>query len=58
MQLKQKFKNNNLNFDLYKNELKTELKWQKLIYLIYNKKVEINDKQIDKELNEILKKEH
>ena len=56
MQLKQKFKNNNLNFDLYKNELKTELKWQKLIYLIYNKKVEINDKQIDKELNEILKK--
>ena len=29
---------------------------KKLIYLIYNKKVEINDKQIDKELNEILKK--
>ena len=56
MQLKQNFKINNLNFDLYKNELKTELKWQKLIYLIYNKKVEINEKQIDKELNEILKK--
>ena len=56
MQLKQNFKINNLNFDLYKNELNTELKWQKLIYLIYNKKVEINEKQIDKELNEILKK--
>ena len=55
--LKKKFRENNLDYDLYLKDLRTELRWQKMIYLIYNKKVEIDDKQITEELNQVLKKE-
>ncbi len=54
---KKKFRENNLDYDLYLKDLRTELRWQKMIYLIYNKKVEIDDKQITEELNQVLKKE-
>ncbi len=54
---KKRFRENNLDYDLYLKDLKTELRWQKMIYLIYNKKVEIDDRQIAEELKEVLKEE-
>ena len=45
------FKNNNLNFDLYYNEIKTEYNWQKLIFARFNSKVSLDEKIIQNELN-------
>jgi len=53
--LKTKFKNNNIDFEVYKNNLKTELSWRKLIFFLYNKKIELNESEIDLELKKILK---
>jgi peptidyl-prolyl cis-trans isomerase SurA len=52
--LKSKFAENNLNFELYLEETKNEIKWRRLIYSFYKKKVNINDKEIEEELNNIL----
>ena len=52
--LKLKFKENNLDFDLFKDEIETQLKWQKLIYQIYSKKIRIDREMVDKELNLIV----
>ena len=51
IQLKNKFKTHNLDFSLYKNKLKTELMWRKLIFNIYQEKVKIDDEDIQKELS-------
>ena len=56
LDFKNKFKNNNLDFQLYKNEIETEFKWQKLIYNIYSSRIMIDENNIDKELEEIKKK--
>ena len=45
-----KFKDNNLNFNLYKDDLKVELGWRKLIFFLYNKKVKINDDDIEDQI--------
>ena len=45
------FKNNDLNFDLYYNEIKTEYNWQKLIFTRFNSKVSLDEKIIQNELN-------
>ena len=52
---KKKFEINNLNFDLYADKLKTELKWRKLIFSIYKEKVKINEKEIETELAKMKK---
>ena len=36
--LKDKFIQNQVNYELFIEELKTEFKWQKFIYTIYSKK--------------------
>ena len=36
-------------------EIKTQLKWQKLIYKIYSKKIEINESIINSEIKKFLK---
>ena len=36
--LKSKFKNNKVDYELFLDEIKTQLKWQKLIFQIYSKK--------------------
>ena len=36
--LKSKFKSNKVDYDLFLDEIKTQFKWQKLIYQIYSKK--------------------
>ena len=52
---KKKFEINNLNFELYEDKLKTELKWRKLIFSIYQEKVKINDKEVEIELAKMKK---
>ena len=49
-ELKKKFSNNNLDYELYLREVETQYKWQKLIYEIYSNKIEIDPKSIDAEL--------
>ena len=56
IKLKNDFVNNNLDFDLFKEEIETELKWQKLITQIYSKKIEIDEIDINDKLNKILEK--
>lgn len=43
--LQDKFKNNNLDFQLFVEEIETELMWQELIYKIYSKKIKIDEKK-------------
>ena len=53
--LKEKFRSNNLDFDLFLAEIKTELAWRQLIFNIYNNKVIVDEKDIDFELSRIVK---
>ena len=46
--LKNTFLQNNVNYDLFKNEIKIEMGWQKLIYFLYNKK--INDEELKSQI--------
>ena len=50
-----KFSDNKLNFDLYLDEVKTQLKWQKFIYKKYSKEISINDNSINLEIEKIMK---
>ena len=45
----------NLDFELFFEEIKIELAWQKIIYNIYKDKININNDEIDKELKSIVK---
>ncbi len=53
--LKQKFRDNNLDFNLFQDEIKTQFKWQKLIYQIYSNKIRIDDKSLTIELENLVK---
>jgi parvulin-like peptidyl-prolyl isomerase len=48
--LKKLFKNNNLDFQIFENELETEIKWKNLIYNIYAKKIVIDEDEITNEI--------
>ena len=50
-----KFNLNNLDYNAYKSDLKTELGWRKLIYVLYNKKVKIDESEINLQLEKTLK---
>tara|TARA_B100001063_G_C16769858_1_gene560933 strand:+ start:393 stop:1316 length:924 start_codon:yes stop_codon:yes gene_type:complete len=52
---KEKFIENNINFELYLDEVDTELRWRKLIYSFYAKKIIINEEEVDKEIEKIIK---
>ena len=54
-QFKQGFVSKNLDYNFFLNELKTELKWNTLIYLIYNKKVKVEESEIRDQLEKIVK---
>ena len=54
--LKNKFDKNNLDFELFLEDIEIEFKWQKLIYQIYSKNISIDDKQIEFELRNLIKK--
>ena len=49
------FKINNIDFDLYLKEIENEFAWQNLVFKLYSNKIEINDKDIDSQLNEVIK---
>ena len=51
---KKRFINNNLNYELFLEELETEIDWQKLIYILYNKKVQISEEEIEQDMTKIL----
>lgn len=53
--LKRKFNEYNLDYDLFKDEIDTQLKWQSLIYNIYSNKIDIDENIINKEIETILK---
>ena len=55
--LKDTFKKNNIDFELFVDEVETQFKWQQLIYKIYVNKIQIDEKSISNELEEIIKKE-
>ncbi len=55
LNLEKKFIKNNLDYELFLEEVQTDLKWQKLIYQNYSNKIEIDDLKIEREIQEILK---
>ena len=52
--MKKIFKNNNLDFELYVNEIETEFNWQKLIFRTFRDKITLDNNEIDNELNDLL----
>ena len=52
--MKKIFKNNNLDFELYVNEIETEFNWQKLIFRTFRDKITLDKNEIDNELNDLL----
>ena len=49
------FKSNNVSFEVFLEEIDTELKWRKLIYRKFQNKIEINPIEIDREIENISK---
>ena len=52
--LKNKFLENDLDFEMFLEEIDIEIRWQKLIYSIYEKKIYINNETIDNEVKKII----
>ena len=52
--LKKKFKYNNIDYELFVNEIKTDLKWQGFIYKVYSNKILIDENSIDEEVQNIM----
>ena len=55
--LKNYFIKNNIDYDLYLDEIKTQFAWQKLILNIYGNRIKIDEKELEYELNEIMQKQ-
>lgn len=51
---KNKFKINNISYELFLKNFETDLAWRKLIYLIYNKKADVDNSEVELELKSIL----
>jgi len=56
-ELENLFIKNKIDYNEYLNEIKTEFSWQNLIFQIYSKKINIDEKQILNELNSIVKEQ-
>jgi len=56
-ELKKTFKENNISFSLFKEEIEIQFKWQKFILKTYSNQVKVNENIIDKEIEEILTKQ-
>ena len=46
-ELNKKFVRNNISYDLFLEELEIENKWQKLIFNLYSKKIQLNEEDIN-----------
>ena len=55
--LKRSIKNNGGDFETFKNEIETEFKWQRLILLLYSKKIKVDQNLVESELKNLLKKQ-
>ena len=55
--LKNKFKDNNLDYDLFLKEVEIQTKWQNFIYLFYKEKIEINENSVKEDLKKIIENE-
>ena len=53
--LENKFKINNLDYNLFLEEIEIQTKWQNFIYLFYKGKIEINENSINNEIEKIVK---
>lgn len=53
--LKENFRKYNLNYEIFIDEIRTELTWQQLVYNIYNEKVKINDQDFEKQIADLIK---
>ena len=56
--LQNKFKNNNLDYNLFLEEVEIQTKWQNFIYLFYKEKIEINENTVEEELKKIVENEN
>ncbi len=52
--LKNMMKNNGIDYELFFEEIKIEMSWQKIIYNIYKEKIDINDDEIEEELKKMI----
>ncbi len=52
---KKKFFENSLDFELFLDEVDTEIRWQQLIYSLYGKKININEANVNMEVEKIIK---
>ena len=55
--LQNKFRNNNLDYDLFLKDVEIQTKWQNFIYLFYKEKIEINENSVKEELKKIIENE-
>ena len=53
-ELKNKFTQNNIDFDLYIDEIKTDLKWQNFIFSKYSNRINIDESIINAEIEKVL----
>ena len=53
--LKKTFAENNLDYNLFLEEVKILLKWQKFIYQFYSNKIEIDESSVEREIQEIIR---
>ena len=53
-ELKNKFNQNNIDFDLYIDEIKTDLKWQNFIFSKYSNRINIDESIINAEIEKVL----
>ena len=51
---KKKFLDNNISFELFLDEIDTDFRWQKLIYALYSKKINIDENIVSKEIKKIV----
>tara|TARA_B100000963_G_C22566016_1_gene643736 strand:- start:23 stop:967 length:945 start_codon:yes stop_codon:yes gene_type:complete len=49
------FNNNGLNYELYAKEITTNLLWNNLIFELYGEKINLNDNEVEKEIQDVLK---
>ena len=52
--LKNIFLQNDLDYQFYLDEVKTEVAWQKLIYKLFNNKINLNEDDIKREIEKVL----
>ena len=52
--LKKLLKNNDIDFELYEEEIKIEFMWQQFIFNLYKNQINLNNDEIDEELKSIV----